>query len=329
VSAIDTVFNDAVSAYAISAAWELGLLTRVETCGGAVDLAGFAREEELDLGSVRAIARVLAYAEVVGLDADEVTSGPLFAEAVLKKGYFYWLTRGCGELFATMPELVRDANRAGDFVRRDYRAIGLAAKDAGARFVDPPFYRLVEDRGLVRGADLGCGSGGRLIELARRDPRFRGVGVDVADGALALAGEAVAAAGLADRLSVVRDDATGLGHRPEYRDVEFVSMFMMGHDLWPRPDCLASLKMLGDAFPAATDLVICDTYRSELAPGEPHPVFTLGFETAHAVMGQEIPTLAEWGEVLDEAGWHMADVIEFELPPYTALMHLTRKPSLD
>ncbi len=325
---IDTVFNNTVSAFAISAAWELGLLDRVDTAGRAVDLEGFARENDLDVESVLAIAHALAQAGVVVLDANAVTAGPLFADTLLKKGYFYWLTRGCGELFTTMPELVRNANRVGDFVRRDYNAIGLAAKDAGARFVDPPFYRLIADRGLTRGADIGCGSGGRLVELARRDERFRGVGVDIADDALALAANAIAAAGVTDRVSVVKDDATRLRDRPEYRDVEFVSMFMVGHDLWPRQDCLASLKMLEEAFPAATDLVVCDTYRSEIAPDDPHPVFTLGFETAHAVMGQEVPTLGEWEEVLSEAGWHMVDRIEFELPPYTALMHLTRQSAM-
>jgi hypothetical protein len=99
---------------------------------------------------------------------------------------------------------------------------------------------------------------------------------------------------------------------------------MMGHDLWPRAACLASLKAIDAAFPLATDLILCDTYRSDLATTASHPIFTLGFETAHAVMGQTIPSMAEWLDVLGEAGWNMASVTEFELPPYTALMHLTR-----
>lgn len=78
-------------------------------------------------------------------------------------------------------------------------------------------------------------------------------------------------------------------------------------------------------FPGAINLIICDTYRSDLPSTERHPVFTLGFETAHAVMGQMIPSLGGWTDVLAEAGWHQAGVIDFGLPPYTALMHLTRE----
>ncbi len=325
---IDDVFNNTLSAYAISAAWELGLLERLER-SEPVDLAEFAREQDLHAPSLEAIARGLALAGTIVLTPDRAIAspGPLFGETMAKKGFFYWLTRGCGELFTTMPQAVRNANRTGDFVVRDYKAIGLAARDAGFSYVDPAFYKIIADRGLTFGADLGCGSGERLIKLASRDPRFRGIGVDVAPGALALATESVAEAGFSDRVSVVRGDAKQMAYRPEFGQVDFVCSFMMGHDLWPREECVASLKLIGEAFPAATDLIICDTYRSDLAPTATHPVFTLGFETAHAVMGQLIPSLDEWTDVLAEAGWHRADVVDFDLPPYTALMHLTRELS--
>jgi phenylpyruvate C(3)-methyltransferase len=325
-SVIDDVYNNALSAYAISAAWELGLLDRLDRATESVGLDDFAAANDLHAPAVRAIARGLALAGTVTLSPDHghVEPGPSFADTMAKKSYFYWLTRGCGELFGTMPQLVRNPARTGNFIVRDYKAIGLAARDAGLRHVDPAFYRIIAERGLVHGADLGCGSGERLIKLAGRDPRFRGIGVDIAAGARALARDEVAAAGLSDRVIIVDGDAKRLAYRPEYAEADFVCSFMMGHDLWPRHECLLSLKLIGDAFPNATDLIICDTYRSELPVTEPHPVFTLGFETAHAVMGQEIPTLGDWVDVFDEAGWHLADVIDFSLPPYTALMHLTR-----
>ncbi|MFJ6795419.1 class I SAM-dependent methyltransferase [Streptomyces sp. NPDC091268] len=324
---IDDVYNNTLTAYAISAAWELGLLDRLDASESPVDLAGFAREHDLDAPSVEAIARGLAIAGIIALGPDRkaATPGPLFADTWAKKGFFYWLTRGCGDLFRTLPELVKNANRTGDYVVRDYKAIGLAARDAGYSYVDPTFYKIIADRGLTFGADLGCGSGERLIKLAGRDPEFRGIGVDYARGALALATESVADAGLSHRVSVVHGDAKRMAYQPEFAEVDFVCSFMMGHDLWPREDCLESLKKIGEAFPAATDLIICDTYRSDLPATETHPVFTLGFETAHAVMGQAIPSLAEWNDVLAESGWHRADVIDFDLPPYTALMHLTRE----
>lgn len=326
-SAIDDIFNNSLSAYALSAAWELGLLERLEKSGQPVDLTAFAQEHDLYAPAVDAIARGLALAEIIVLSRHRrwAMPGPVFADAFAKKGFFYWLTRGCGELFMTMPELARNRSRTGNFVVRDYKAIGVAARDAGFSHVDPAFYKIVANHGLTYGADLGCGSCERLITLAKQNPGFRGIGVDIAAGALALALASITNAGLSDRISVVDGDARSMEYRPEFSQVDFVCCFMMGHDLWPRRDCLTSLKLIGDAFPAATDLIICDTYRSDLTTHEQHPIFTLGFETAHAVMGQLIPSLNEWADVLAEAGWHQVDVIDFELPPYTALMHVTRE----
>jgi len=326
LTTVDDVYNHAIVAYAISAAWELGILARLGPGQRPLNIATYARENDLHLASVHGIARALAHADIIELAADgaTATAGRLLHDAMAKKGFFYWLTRGCGELFSTMPQVVRNSSRTGGFIKRDYRAVGVAARDAGLSFVDPTFYDLVTRRGLRYGADLGCGSGERLIRLAERDPLFRGVGIDIADGAVALAQEAVADAALSGRITVVRDDAKRLARKPEYLDVDFVACFMMGHDLWPRTSCIESLTAIGAAFPAATDLIMCDTYRSDLAPTDRHPVFTMGFETAHAVMGQMLPSLQEWVEVFAETGWHMSTLIEFELPPYTALMHLTR-----
>jgi hypothetical protein len=44
------------------------------------------------------------------------------------------------------------------------------------------------------------------------------------------------------------------------------------------------------------------------------PIFTLGFELTHAVMGQYIPLESEWLEVFDEAGWDCANAREVGIP---------------
>jgi SAM-dependent methyltransferase len=325
LSSVDDVYNHAVAAYALSAAWELGLLTRLGSGSGAMSLEAFASDNDLHTPSVREIARALALVQVLELSDDgaTATAGRLFDDAMSKKGFFYWLTRGCGELFATMPQIVRNASRTGAFIKRDYRAVGIASREVGSP-VDQPFYDLVAGRGFRYGADLGCGSAERLIRLAQQDPGFHGIGIDVAAGAVALAREVVVEASLDSRITVIRDDVTRLRYRPEFREVDVVSCFMMGHDLWPRSACVASLRAIGEAFPAARDLIMCDTYRSDLLSTERHPIFTLGFEAAHAVMGQMLPSLEEWTDMFEETGWKMATLMEFELPPYTALMHLTR-----
>ena len=59
---IDVLYNNTLSAYAISAAWELGLLERLERSDRPVDLAEFARQGDLHPPALDAIGRALALA---------------------------------------------------------------------------------------------------------------------------------------------------------------------------------------------------------------------------------------------------------------------------
>ena len=85
----------------------------------------------------------------------------------------------------------------------------------------------------------------------------------------------------------------------------------MGHDFWPRDNCVVTLQQLRKAFPNIRRFLLGDTTRILLDnPHSKHavtednvPIFTLGFEFGHAMMGVYIPTLEEWEGVFAEGGW--------------------------
>ncbi|MFD2350440.1 class I SAM-dependent methyltransferase [Nonomuraea ferruginea] len=107
------------------------------------------------------------------------------------------MVRGCGELFSVLPEVSRTANRTGDFYTRDMRAVAVGSKLIGETEVEPHFVELLGELDYSAIADLGCGSGQRLIDAVSRRPGVRGVGVDIAPSAVELAASSVAQAGLA------------------------------------------------------------------------------------------------------------------------------------
>jgi SAM-dependent methyltransferase len=87
-------------------------------------------------------------------------------------------------------------------------------------------------------ADVGCGSGRALIRLAEAYPNSRFHGYDVSDAPVRLAREAVAAAGVADRVEIRKLDAThGL---PERYDL--ISTFDVIHDSRDPRGLLAAIR---------------------------------------------------------------------------------------
>jgi hypothetical protein len=302
------LFNSSVGAAALSAATELGLLERVRR-DGDLDVGGFCQEHHLHVPSVFAICRSLACFDILALlpDGHRVRPGAQFRAAYEDKGYFLWLVRGYGHLLEHLAELCYLRNRPADpddraFVRRQGKHIALAGLDYGARFVDPYFNAMLDDEPFHVIADLGCGSAGRLIDIVRARPHVRGLGVELNEDAVKLAQENVRDAGLEPRLCIVGGDVTQLTSRQDFQDVDLLCSFFMGHDLWPRARCRRILSDLQTVFPSMKRFLLCDTHRYDVESTEEMPTFVMAFELTHAVMGQSIPSQAEWLDLFADVG---------------------------
>jgi hypothetical protein len=318
------LFNSAVAGFAIATAWETGALDELSD-RGRLNVQAFCASHDLHVASVRGMFAALASAGVVVRAGDLVSAGPQFADVYRNKAFFHWLTIGCGELFSNMARIVHNRNRSGEFYRRDAAGIAFACREINARCFDPVFFRAIEslDFSPVAFADLGCGSGGRLVQLTDRFPAARGVGVDISADALRESEKFVHEACFGERLSFVEADARSLEPDDQFADVELLTCFMMGHDFWPRERCVASLHRLRRAFPRARRFLLGDTARTQNIPDTEKPMFTLAFETAHDLMGVHLPTLADWAGVFDEGGWQCVNVHMVDTPADSVLYELT------
>jgi len=316
------IFNSAIAASAIAALFDLGLFDELQE-SETISVREFCEKRGLHQPSILTLLYSLECFDIVALNPtkDLVRPGKAFAETCRDKGYFLWLVRGYGCLWQNLSDLVKNGKGSFDSVGRDGSYIAKAGRDYGAQFVDDYFTDMLYQMPFKVAADLGCGSAMRLINLARQNPEFRGIGIDINEGAVKLAQASIATAGLQDRLTVVRADASRLEARPEFAEVEVLFCFFMGHDLWPRPNCLKVMQQIRSVFPRLKRFLLSDTYRSDLPASRHVPIFTLGFEVTHAVMGQYIPSVVEWMDLFVEAGWNCVERREIGIP-FSAIFDL-------
>jgi phenylpyruvate C(3)-methyltransferase len=304
--AVAHIYNSAVAAWAIGAAWELGLLDELKS-SGIVDASEFAARQRLDLPSTLGLVRALAAVEVVERNDTKVMPASNFAEVFRTRSFFHWLTRGNSALFASMPEVLRIANRNGSFYRRDPAAIAFACREINCFCYDPWFWAAVDalefDATMV--ADLGCGSGERVMRMVSRAVVARGLGIDIASPPLAAARSEAEKAGLRDRVTFLEADILTMEARPEFAEIDLITCFMMGHDFWPRQRCVYTLQRLSALFPNAQAFLLGDATRTIGVRDQDLPVFTLGFELAHDMMGSYMPTLADWESVFESSPWRL------------------------
>lgn len=314
------IFNWSVVSYAISAAWEVGLLDRLQE-EGRLNVHAFSKRQGLDAPLLTSLLKPLAMADIVVLspDATEVTPGAIFVEVNSTKALFHWLHRGSGNLLTQLGRVVRGDSEG---TQRNARAISVASSEANAAYFNPVFQRVLADLEFNVVADLGCGAGQRLIDVVTAVDGTRALGLEIQPSSVSLAQARVAAAGVEDRVEILQRDVTTLSYEEAFSSVDLLTCFLLGHDLWPRENALDVLHGLTKTFPSVKALIFCDTVRLEHNPSPRESIFSSGFEMVHAAMGQYIPTAAEWLGLFIETGWRCMQRHEFEVPSATVLFHL-------
>jgi SAM-dependent methyltransferase len=323
---IRRIFNSAVVAYAMNAAIDLGLIDALRA-GDPVHVHRFAASHGLDGAVVAAVCEPLGAAGFLSVHDDgTVTRGPEFEGADLARPFFHWLVGGNGKLLTSLPEVARGVRAASapgeDPWGRNVRAVVAASQTAAAVYFDETLRECLKDVAFTNVADLGCGTGQRVIGLVTDRPGAHGIGVDIAEKAIEISQDNVARAGLGDRVTFVQEDVTALRPRPEFESVDLITSFLMGHDFWPRENAVRSLRMLRERFPNVRDFILCDEVRLPRPTNLEDTIFTMGFMLSHAAMDKYIPTIQEWYGVFADSGWHPVGVVRSGVPQSNVAFHL-------
>ncbi len=309
------IFNSAVLASTISAANELEILNELQV-NGFIDITIFCHNQKLHQQSVIGIMYALCSFGVSETTENSsiFKKGYLFEDVYSSKGFFLWLVRGYGHILQNLASIAKNENRTGKFIKRDGKYIAIASHDQGARLVEPYFEQILNEFPFNTVADLGCGSAERLINLANKHPNLHGIGIDINPDAVSVAESIVKEHGLSDRIKIYHGDTQKLIADTEFMEVDTLLCFFNGHDFWPWHNCLQTMRNLHTVFPQVKRFLLCDTYRSGIIPSHELPMFTLGFELIHNVMGQYIPSLTEWMALYAESGWNCVKRQDVEVP---------------
>ncbi|MFD7658852.1 SAM-dependent methyltransferase [Actinosynnema sp. NPDC059797] len=206
-----------------------------------------------------------------------------------------------GPVLARIGGLLDGTVDYGTDVERDTEALGRRCEPMTISFLARLLGDLMARRGAHSVLELGCGTGGLALHMARTDPEFRAIGLDIAEDAIALAERRLADVDLGGRVRFVVGDA----FRP---------------DTWPAAaaDCdfYLAVGALHEQFRDGEDAVVelLSRYRSLLAakPGrvlllaEPELQINAGdaeYYLAHVLTKQGFPQGRQaWLDVIAAAG---------------------------
>jgi len=259
---------------------------------------------------------MLAAGLVVPADTpDRYQAGPDYADRRYEAGYLSWAFGANNPLIEHTREFFTDQDSAMASYPRNGRRVAISSRWIGERAFYPAALDAIESAGARRVVDLGAGAAGLLIRLLRSDPVRTGVALDISATACAAARQAIAAAGLTDRLHVAERSAQSLVPDPavlEGADVIHASFLM--HDVVQDESVGgAVLRRCQEALAPGGFMAIVDAV--PYADDDRERKFSAFFTYVHAnFMDVRLPTAREWEEMLYAAGFSKVESRPQHLP---------------
>ncbi|MFB9902339.1 SAM-dependent methyltransferase [Allokutzneria oryzae] len=315
----DTAFNGFVCTHVVFAFERLGVFARFAEAG-SLDMTGFCAEHGLDDAVFRALVGAAESFGHVTVTGDRVLPTEHGEEVRRQLGFFTWAVGGYHDVFAAAAPIATGKRAFGSDVLRDEAMVALGSAQA-----DTALMRHILDAEIAQVdfsvlADLGSGTCERLSRLVKDRPGARGIGLDISRSATELAARTVAGYGLRDRVEPVCADVRQVvaGElKPEgAAEVDAVMSFMFLHDLLADPSTRSRvIPEMREAFPNARTFLLADTtIRPRGAAERTLPMFSSGFELAHALMGVPLHTRQDYERLFVDAGLTIRRTVPFGAP---------------
>lgn len=315
---VDQAFNGYLAAQVVFALDRLGLLDELLEHGQAdVRAAAVRVGDPVMLGELLRAAQSCGY---VVLRDDVAVITPAGRDMAFMRGYFTWAVGGYADLFSNIAGVISGDRRFGSNIFRNEAMVALGSSQNDQAFMAPTVDEVVGQLDFTVIADLGSGTSARLCRVTTARGSVRGVGLDISGAATRLAQDAIGRAGLDGSIQALQADVLGVVNGtesyPVLAEVDAVMSFFLLHDLLAAPDTRSRvLPGLREAFPKARTFVLADTMIRPAQPADATlPVFSVGYELAHALMGVPLHTKDTYEALFTQAGLRTRQVLPFGTP---------------
>lgn len=274
-----------------------------------------AAESGLTDRQMTGLMRALDVEGIVSVEGDRVEFTDVGRSLESMRGWIELFTRGYAGLFQGAEQIFGGRVDPSGRNMLDVGRASIAISEHGALpMTIEAIERFAPDARVVM--DVGCATGRFLIRLCQLRPDLSGLAVEPDPALAEAARQAVAIAGLQDRIDVV--EAAGQDHRPTEPVDVIVFAFVLQELLeqTSRTELIEVLRELRDRNPEAVFVVIevdAAGWDAERIGDDPHRRgYYVPYFLVHDLTEQKLLTLDEWEALFEEAGLGVAEILRVD-----------------
>jgi SAM-dependent methyltransferase len=239
-----------------------------------------------------------------------------FDVIVHRAGYVSWTMNANRPFIEHAREFFLDPEAACKRHLRDGREVAVSSQWMGSLAFYPAALSRILAAQPASFADLGSGTGRMLIDVLRRSPRCRGVGLDLDGQACRAARHAAERAGVGDRLTVLERSIQSIADDPApLAGVDVVHAGFVFHDMLPEEEGIADrvLASCRDALRPGGTMAITDAV--PYVRNERERRFSAMVSYYHGeFMRRRLLTESEWTAKFHAAGFSDVEVVTTGFP---------------
>lgn len=270
-----------------------------------VDLATFARRENLDLKILTALCEYLYsiqilqregdtyYLDEKGVLIDNLMTGPLL------------VVHAYENVFHNLEPLLRKQKKFGTDVNRLSEFVAGGSGTVGKSFAFPLMINFLRQGRYQCVLDLACGDATFLAALCQENENMTAYGLDIAPEAIELGNSVVARTGLQDRVQLLVEDMFNLDQtKHPFQGVDVVTCIHALHEFLEEDNerVISMLKKYKQRFPHVP-LVILEVIRPPLDELRERPGGMIDILLFHDLSGQALTSREAWKALFQQAGF--------------------------
>lgn len=231
-------------------------------------------------------------------------------------GFFNWAVGGYGKVFESINKIMLNEPISWTEMRSG-AWVAIASDQCNQHLMKDLLFGILDKISFKYMADIGCGNAGRLIDICNRYQSICALGIDVDKQAIEIAQHNVKQNNFVNNIKIQEANVLDCIWQNEIEEdlsrVDIVTCFMMLHDLINSSLGKQSLLKIKASFPNAKYFLFADTVKDP-SENEPSAIFSLGFETIHALMNIRLFTKEEYMSFFIESGYVLIKCYDFGVP---------------